>query len=154
MTRRIHYQRRERGKRKISLAARRRMGEAGRKNLQGWRARARERASELSAEVSSYKAALLHDLGPNPSASKLGLIEAAVTTFAGIVKVRSVVINSPKADVPQLTERASWLGSNLLRILKALNLDARPRPRILADVLPSKVAPTTTLSAANPPISA
>jgi hypothetical protein len=125
--------------RNLSPEARARMGEAGSKNLVGWRSRARTRAQELEAEVNAYRDSLLRDVGANPTATRIGLVEAAVLTFAGILKLRHSVINSSKSDVVPLTERASWLGSNLCRLLKSLNLDARPRPRTLAEVFQRKV---------------
>jgi hypothetical protein len=146
MTRKISYQGRGPRKRKLSRQARKRMGIAGAQNLVQWRSRAREQANELREEVNAYRDSLLRDVGPNPTATKAGLIEAAVSTYAGIVKVRSAVVNSRRSDVSTLTERVSWLGSNLARLLKQLNLDARPRPRTLAD-LASRSTPQTV---ANP----
>lgn len=124
---------------------------AGRKNLAGWRSRARQRASELDAEVSAFRSGLLRDAGANPSASRIGLIEAAAATFAGILRARHAVVNCARSDVETLTERVSWLTGNLSRLLKQLNLDARPRPRCLADLSPTKVAPNAPIETATPP---
>jgi hypothetical protein len=122
------------GKRVLSREARQRMGIAGLKNLSSWRARSATRERDLAAEVSAYRATLLRDAGVNPSASRLGLVEACVTTYAGLLEVRYQVIHARKSDVLALTERVSWLGSNLARLLKQLNIDAKPRPRCLADI--------------------
>ena len=137
--------------RRISRAGRAAMAYAGAANLAQWRERADKRANELEAEVATFRAQLLADCGPNPTATRVGLVEGAVTTFAALLKVRRAVIRSPKAEVANLVERANWLASNLSRSLKHLNLDARPRPRTLADVFPAKVEPTAPNHPMKPP---
>jgi len=127
-------------KRRISRAGRRRMGEAGFKNLAQYKARINTRVQELEAEVSAFRAGLLRDAGANLSASKLGLLEAAVSTYTGVLKLRHALIHSRRRDVGELSERVSFLAGNLCRILKTMGLDSRPRPRSLRDVFPEKDA--------------
>jgi hypothetical protein len=119
-------------------------------NLETWKAQAPARAQELEAEVNAFRAGLLRDVGLNPTATKVGLIEAAVTTFTSIRVVRTKLLHSRKSDVATMTERVSWLGSNLARLLRLLNLDAKPLPRSLNDVLPApKPAPTFAIAPTN-----
>jgi len=114
------------------------MATAGAQNLAQWRSRARTRANEIQAQVDTFRAGLLRDVGVNPSASKVGLIEAAVLTYGCILKLRHGVINSSKAGVVDLAEKSSWSCANLARLLRLLNLDAKPRPRCLADLVEPK----------------
>lgn len=139
------------GKRRLSKQARAKMAAGG---LASWRARADARAKSLENDVATFRTNLLAECGPNPSTSRLGLVEAATTTFAAIVRIRHVVIRSPKAEVAQLVERVSWLTGNLTRLLKQLNLDARPRPRTFADLFASKVEQTGQMDPAKGPESA
>jgi hypothetical protein len=122
--------------RHLSREARVAMGRAGKENLRAWRERSDQRAKEVDAATDAFRKGLLRDAGANLTATRSGLIEAAVTTFAATLKVRHAVVHSRKADLATLTERVSWLGSNLARLLKILNLDAKPRPRTLADIVP------------------
>lgn len=136
------------GKRRISRAGRARMAAAGRENLDRWKAQAPTRARELEAQVNAYRDSLLRDVGPNPTATKAGLIEAATTTYASILIVRTKLVHSRRADVAVLTERVSWLTSSLSRCLKTLDIGAKPRPRTLADIVapkPSEVATKSTV---------
>jgi len=135
-------------KRMLSRDARKRMGEAGFKNLSSWRARVDTRIADLGREVDAFRSGLLQDASANLTTTRLGLIEAAVTTYAGLLKVRYQVIHSRRRDEVVLTERVSWLTSNLARLLKQLDLDRKPRPRSLADI----VAPKPSEVAAKSPI--
>jgi hypothetical protein len=128
----------EQGKRRISPAGRRRMAEAGRVNLERWKAQVPSRASELQRDVDAFRAGLLRDAGPNLTTTRIGLIEAATTTYASIIVVRTKLVHSRRADVTVLTERVAWLTGSLARSLRSLNLDARPRPRSFADLVESK----------------
>jgi hypothetical protein len=82
------------------------------------------------------------------------LIEGAVTTYADLLKVRYQVIHSRKSDVLALTERVSWLTSNLARLLKQLDLDRKARPRSLAEVFARKDAATVEIERAKSSIPA
>jgi hypothetical protein len=138
----------ERKKRSISREGRQRMATAGAQNLARWKAQAPSRANELQAQVDTFRADLLRDAGANLSTSKLGLVEVAATAYASILIVRSKLVHSRKADVATLTERISWAGSLLARTLKTLNLDTKPRPRSLADIValkPTEVAAKSTV---------
>jgi hypothetical protein len=128
----------KKGNRVLSASARRRMGEAGFKNLNQYRVNYRDRTREVEQNVDAFRASLLRDAGANPSASKLGLIEACVLAYAGIVKLRHTVIHSTKGEALDLTERVSWLTSNMARLLKQLGLDTRARPRSLSEVFARK----------------
>jgi hypothetical protein len=120
---------------------------SGRKNLEQWKTEAPIRARELEASVNAFRAGLLRDVGPNPTATKVGLIEAAVTTFTSILVVRTKLLHSRKSDVATMTERVSWLGSNLSRLLKQLGLDTRARPRSLSEVFARKGAANASKAA-------
>jgi hypothetical protein len=122
-----------------------RMAASGRKNLEQWKAEAPVRARELEANVAAFRAALLRDIGPNPSATKLALVEAVITTYSAILVVRTKLLHSRKSNAADMLERVSWLGSNQARLLKLLNLDAKTRPRTLSEVFERKgVAPAPT----------
>src|SRR5437879_10459551 len=112
----------------LSQDARRRMGEAGFKNLQQYKARTNTRVQELEAEVSAFRDGLLRDAGANLTTTKRGLVEAATSTYAGVLKMRHALIRSRKSNVGELSERMSFLAGNLCRILKAMGLDTRPKP--------------------------
>lgn len=137
----------------MSKSAREAMAEAGRQNLAQWRSRARTREHELEREVGTFRDGLLKDAGPNPTTTRIGLIEAAVSTYAAILRTRYAVIKSRRSDVATLTERVSWLTGNLCRLLKSLNLDAKPRPRCLADLIAPKVAANAEIERSKAPLS-
>jgi hypothetical protein len=141
----------QKGKRSLSRDARRRMGEAGFKNLASWRAQASTRTQELGQEVDAFRAGLLRDVGANPTATKLGLIEATTTTYAAILKVRHAVIHSRKRDVESLTAVLSAATGNIARLLRLLDLDRKSRPRSLAEVFARKGAATPSNSGQNAP---
>jgi hypothetical protein len=126
----------------ISKAGRARMAAAGAKmgaqNVAQWRARARTRANDIRVQVDSFRAGLLRDASANLTTTKAGLIEAAVTTYAGILRLRYSVISGSKREALDAVERVSWLTSNLFRSLKTLNLDYVPPPRSLADLVEPK----------------
>jgi len=143
----------KRKRRVLSRDARGRMGEAGFKNLAQYKARINTRAIELEADVNAYREGLLKDAGSNLTTTKAGLIEAAVTTYAALLKIRHQVIHSRRRDEIVLTERVSWLTSNLARLLKQLDLDHKSRPRTLAEVFARKGAanaPKAAESGGNP----
>jgi len=125
-------------KRRISREGRKRMGAAGRVNLEHWKAQAPSHATALAAQVDTFRDGLLRDAGSNLTTTKAGMIEAATTTYASILIVRTKLVHSRRADVATLTERVSWLTSNLARLLKQLNLDRKPRPRSLEEALAMK----------------
>ena len=144
----------QKGKRRVlSRDARRRMGEAGFKNLAQYKARINTRAIELEADVNSYREGLLRDAGSNLTTTKAGLIEAAVTTYAALLKIRHQVIHSRRRDEIVLTERVSWLTSNLARLLKQLDLDRKPRPRSLEEALAMKAEEDRRNRGQNGPVS-
>jgi hypothetical protein len=120
--------------RTISTVGRAAMAAAGAQNLAQWRSRARTRANEIQAEVDTFRAGLLQDASANMTTTRTGLIEAATTTYAGILRLRHAVINGSKREALDGVERVSWLTSNLSRLLKILNLDAKKRPITLADI--------------------
>jgi hypothetical protein len=136
------------GKHNISRLGRKAMAESGRRNLTAF-LDAQAKAEGLPSDAAdSYRRDLLAALGPNPSPTRLGLVEAAVANYLGILVVSKQL---RKRRVPQagtLTERISWLTSNLSRLLKQLNIDAKPRPRCLADL----VEPKPSEAAANGPV--
>jgi hypothetical protein len=104
-------------------------------NIAAWRAGTKARANELQAQVDTFRADLLRDAGPNPSASKTGMIEAAVLSFTCILKLRHSVIRGRKSDIAVLTERASWTVSNMARLMKRLEIPPKPKPRCFADLV-------------------
>lgn len=107
---------------------------AGSVNLAQSRSKAYRRAHDLEQEVSAYRDALLASAGPDPSPTKVGYITAAVATYASLRQLTYDTLRSSKSERVDLTERISWLTGNLYRLLKALNLDAKPRPKTLADI--------------------
>ena len=137
----------EKSKRSISRAGRARMAAAGRVNLERWKAQAPTRASELQRDVDAFRAGLLRDAGQNLTTTRIGLIEAATTTYASVLIVRTKLVHSRKADVAVLTERVAWLTGSLARSLRSLNLDTRARPRSLAEVFARKGTATPSKAA-------
>lgn len=124
--------------RKISKRGRQAMAAAGRENLTAF-LDAQAKAEGLPSDAAdTYRRDLLAALGPNPSPTRLGLVEAAVANYLGILVVSKQLRKRRVPQVGTLTERLSWLTGTLLRILKTLNLDARPLPRCLADIVPQK----------------
>ena len=129
----------EKGKRVLSRKARAAMAASGREigssNLRGWRQKHDTRARALEQEVAAFRAQMLAECGSDRSATRLALLEAAVVTYASIKRLEYSVVNGPKNKLLDVTERVSWMSSNLSRLLKALNLGAKPRPRSLADLV-------------------
>ena len=137
--------------RNLSREARRRMGEAGRRNFTAWLDRQAKEEGLPSDAADSFRRDLFEALGPNPSPTRLGLVEAAVANYLGILVVSKQL---RKRRVPQavtLTERVSWLTSNLARLLKQLDLDRKPRPRSLAEVFARKAPATSSNPGQNAP---
>ena len=137
-------------RRKLSRAARRAMGAAGKANLEAWHARQAKLLNERSEKVDAYRAELFAELGERPTATKRALAETAVLTYGCILLVREELAIRSKKEALALTERASWLTGNLIRLLKMLNLDARPRPRTLADIHVPKVGQNGSNSPTKP----
>ncbi len=136
------------GKRRISPKARERMISVGTSNLLGWREKTNTRAIALEAEVNAFREKLLTECGSNRSATRLALVEACAVTYASIKRLEHSIVYGPKKKLMDVTERVSWLTSNLARLLKQLNIDAKPRPRCLADLVeqkPSEAAPKSTV---------
>jgi hypothetical protein len=122
------------GKHAISRAGRKAMAESGRRNLTAF-LDAQAKAEGLPSDAAdSYRRDLLAALGPNPSPARLGLAEAAVANYLGILVVTKQLRKRRVPQVATLTERLSWLTSSLSRCLKQLDLGAKPRPRCLADI--------------------
>jgi hypothetical protein len=144
------------GKRVLSQDARRRMVEAGRatgtSNLLGWREKHDTRAIALEQEVNAFREKLLAECGSNRSATRLALVEATVVTYASLQRLLHSVVNGPKKKLLDVTERVSWLTSNQARLLKALDLSRKPRPRTLQEALDQKAAQTGENERARPPI--
>ena len=132
------------GKRAISREGRVRMGAAGFKNLAKYKASINTRVLELEAEVAAYRDGLLRDAGANLTTTKRGLIEAATSTYAAVLKVRYALIHSRKRDVEALTAVLSAATGNIARLLRLLDLDRKARPRSLADVFTRKDTPKDT----------
>ena len=132
----------------MAISGRQRQVAVGCANLEQHRAKASTRARELEVDIAAFRVALLRDVGPNPTASKVALVEAVATTYAAILVVRRKLIHGHKSDVATMTERVSRLTSNMARLLKALNLDTRPKPRTLAEVFARKPAPTAAVETA------
>jgi hypothetical protein len=136
------------GKHRISRAGRKAMAESGRRNLTAF-LDAQAKAEGLPSDAAdSYRSDLLAALGPNPSPTRLGLAEAAAANYLGILVVSKQLRKRRVPQVGTLTERISWLTSNLARLLKQLNIDAKPRPRSLADIVapkPAEVAAKSTV---------
>ncbi len=126
------------GKRVLSQGARRKMGIAGSKNLAQYKANINTRVRELEAEVSAYRDGLFKDAGVNLTTTKRGYVEAASSAYAAILKVRYALVRSGKRDVEALTAVLSAATGNLARLLRLLDLDAKPRPRTLADIVAPK----------------
>ncbi len=130
-------------KRVLSGKAREAMRESGREigtsNLLGWREKHDTRARALEQEIADFRAQLLAELGANRTATRLALVEACVVTFASIKRLEYSVVNGPKGKLMDVTERVSWMSSNLSRLLKALNLQAKPKPKLFHELFPSKV---------------
>jgi hypothetical protein len=136
-----------RGKRVLSRDARHRMSRSGREigasNLANWREKHDERARALELEVNAFREKLLDECCSNRSATRMALVEATVVTYASIQRLLHSVVNGPKKKLMDVTERVSWLTSNQSRLLKQLNLGAKPVPRCLADLVepaPSEAA--------------
>jgi hypothetical protein len=121
-------------KRVLSAGARRKMGVAGLANLAKYKASINTRVQELDAEVNAYRDGLLKDAGPNLTTTKRGFIEGAASAYAAVLKVRHSMIHSRKRDVEALTAVLSAATGSLLRCLRTLDLDRKPRPRSLADI--------------------
>jgi hypothetical protein len=141
------------GKRVLSKDARWRMSEAGRENLQAHHRRVKETRSAVLAQKDAYRANIMLELGPNPTSTRIALAEAAVLTYSSILIVHNELLYRSRKDVLALTERTSWLTSNLSRLLQTLNLDVTPKPRCLADLVDPRVAPTSVIETEKPSVS-
>ncbi len=128
----------QKGKRRFSRESRERMIAAGASNLACWREKHDTRARALEAEVNALREKMLAECGSNRSATRLALVEACVVTYASIQRLEHSVVNGPRNKLLDVTERVSWLTSNLARLLKQLDLDRKPRPRSLADIVAPK----------------
>jgi len=146
------------GKRGLSRKARAAMATSGREigssNLAGWREKHDVRARALEQEVAAFRAQILAECGSNRSATRMALVEATVLTYASIQRLLHSVVNGPKKKLLDVTERVSWLTSNQSRLLKQLDLGAKPRPQTLAEALAQKPAPTGEIERAKPSIPA
>lgn len=137
-------------KNRLSPEGKKKCAESGAPNLALWHELNDARANQLEADAEAFRKSLLAECGPNPSQSRVALIEACTTSYASIIRLRRVIIRARKGDVVTLSERASWLASGLVRLLKQLNLDARPRPRTLADLMMQRTPENEQNSAAKP----
>ncbi len=133
---------------RISPEGRRRMGEAGRRNFTAWLDRQAKEEGLPSDAADGYRRDLFAALGPNPSPTRLGLAEAAVANYLGILVVSKQLRKRRVPQATTLTERVSWLTSNLARLLKALDLDRKPKPTgrwCLEDLKPSEAVQKGTV---------
>ncbi len=139
--------------RKARAAMSRSGHEIGSSNLAGWRAKHDSRARALEQEIDAFREKMLAECGPNRSATRMALVEACVVTYASIQRLEHSVVNGPRNKLIDVTERVSWLTSNLSRLLKQLGLDTRSRPRSLTEVFARKGAanaPKAVESRGNP----
>lgn len=122
------------GRRRLSKRVREAMAESGRRNIEAYLDKQDLRGEELLKDVAAFREQVLSELGAHPSATRRALAETAIATYRSISLVSNQLAKKRPKDVLDLTERVSWLSNTLLRCLKMLNLDAKPRPRSLADL--------------------
>jgi len=134
MTHKIPYQGREQRKRKLSRSARRAMAESGRKNIIAWLEKRTAEADAIRSDVGAFREQVFAELGQHLTATRKALAQTAIATYESILRVNYQLSRKRPKNVALLAERVSWLSGTMLRTLKLLNLDARPRPRTLADV--------------------
>ena len=139
MTHKIPYQGREHRKRKLSRSARLAQSDAGRRNLIAWHQAQDVAGDAIRTAVEGFRAQLFAELGERPTSSRRALAEIAVLNYSSILWVNKELNRRRHPDRMDLVERGSWATGNFLRCLKQLNLDARPKPRTLADLLVPKV---------------
>lgn len=123
---------------RLTRAGRRACGEAGRRNLEAWRAR-KSGAADIAQRVAEFRAGLLGELGPEATAAQQATVEAAVTIYGGICRAQARVLHCREKALPGLLDRIPRLSGNLLRLLKSLGLRDKRRPRTLSEVFDSKV---------------
>lgn len=140
-------------KRKISRAARKRMATAGALNLAAYRAKQAAERQDVAGEAELWARDLTTELGGNPSAKQRALIHAATVTYGCVSLVLAKLRKTRVKDSDRLLERCSFLVGNLDRLLRRLELPAKPRPRTLADLDFAKVAPNSPILAPNTPFS-
>lgn len=134
-------------KKRLTKQARAKMAEAGRKNLQEWHERAQEADSNAVGEIDAFRADLFRELGPNAPTTRRALAENAVMAYASIIWVNKELRKTRNPERMAVVEKASWISGNLTRLLKALALGARPRPRTLADLANRSIAQNEQISA-------
>jgi hypothetical protein len=90
--------------------------------------------SKAMRAVSEWKAELIRDLGGDPSAQKLTLIDAATKTMlylnhidSYLMRAQSLVNKRKRAILPILRERQALVDS-LSRLLSQIGLERAPRP--------------------------
>ena len=129
--------------RNLSRKARVAMATAGAKNLAAFREiqAAAEGRPNIGAEMDRWRAEMLAELGANVNARRRVLVDAAGATYGCILLVINKLRGARVSDSGHLLERTSFLVGNVTRLLKMLELPARPKPRTLAEALATKPAP-------------
>jgi hypothetical protein len=135
----------------VSRAGRKRQVEAGTANLLAHHAKA---DADTLERVEKFRGDLYAELGESPSCTRRALAEAVLANYACILQLQKELRKTRHRNRLRVAEHVSWATGQVARLLKQLNLDAKPRPRCLADLIPSKVAPTVEIAASNPPIPA
>lgn len=103
---------------KLSKAARASCAAAGRANLANWRNRRTEVARERAALAAEFRAELLAELGPNPSATARALIESAVSAYTAIAVAQNRFIQGrTNAESMEALIRLQGALSRTLRLL-------------------------------------
>jgi hypothetical protein len=117
---------------------------AGAENLLAWQ---KQQAIQPTAEGlagEEFRRALVAEVGPNPTASQLGLISAACATFEALELAHRRIRRRRKRNALSLVETISQLSGNLRRTLEQLGLaDADPLlPADVANTLGEQPEPT------------
>ena len=140
--------------RKFTPESKARQAQAGRENLLSWHQRATEARTQANVELDEFSAQLMKELGPSPSATRRAIAASIISNYGSILLLNKELRKQRKVNITSLAERSSWLTSSMLRSLKVLGLDERPRPRTLGDVLAAQVPKTEQIDSPKPPESA
>lgn len=168
-----------RGRRRIPPASRKRMGEAGARNLAAWKAAHGapalkhgvyswlghgEVTPEIRQQLDEFESRLTLDLGgvDNLSAGQRALVRSARVSFGVVLLAQALLESSPSKG--RNTRLASVLQTvisyqNSLRLtLKSLGLtpdsEVRRKPKTIAEAFGWKVAPGAEIEGQKGPISA
>jgi hypothetical protein len=137
--------------RRLSRTGRKRQVEAGTANLLAHHAKA---DADTLERVEKFRGDLYAELGASPSCTRRALAEAVLANYACILQLQKELRKTRHKNRLRVAEHVSWATGQVSRLLKQLNLDARPRPRTLADLFPSKVPANPEIETANPAIPA